>query len=157
MSVVVSLAKPNSASTAVLASTSGNEAVGVNQGSFRVKAAAIRWISENKEIEVTGDGDSVAAYDLNLIPSTQILISGWMLGDSALGLSNLASSSNNGTWKCQILVSSSRKLNALVMVRSCVVDWEVRSGVAVAVQLALRVTNTAHSDLESASPSWTPS
>lgn len=156
MSVVVALAKPNSASTAVLASTSGNEAVGVNQGSFRIKAAQVRWISENDEIETTGDGDTVAAFDLSLVPKTQILVSGWMLGDSAVGLSNLASSSNNGTWKCQILVSSGRKLNALVMVRSAVIDWEVRSGPAVAVQLAMRVTNTAHSDLEASSPSWTP-
>ncbi len=63
---------------------------------FHIKTVAVSIKSQVEVVEVTGDIDTERVYENGRLAATQFQIQGYMVADSAVKLSNLASDSNNG-------------------------------------------------------------
>jgi len=150
MATIVSLAKPGTVTSGLIFPAIGGgktDIVGVAQGTFRLQAQEWSIVTANGIMETTGDGDQASAFEANLLIATSITVRGHMLASTALGISSLASTSNNGTWAMKLAMGSARTFSAYVLCERLAIGAAHNSEV-VSVSAVFRVTNTSPSDME---------
>lgn len=152
MAFTIELAKPATvtgfAIPALTGGLAGDDIIGVEQGAFRMKVQRYRIATTTTIANVTGDGDEVSAFESNLQPVTVINLTGFMLAEQAIGLDNLASVDNDGTWAFKLLLSSDRTFSGFAVMRGFEIVGEIQYSEANAVACTLFVTNTATDELE---------
>jgi len=110
---------------------------------FIIKAATVQISSAVDVVEVTGADDTERIYEQGRFAATQFQIGGYMVGDSAVLISNLVHEDNDGNQNanCKLTFrpSSSRRIVGPVVFERIDIQWG-RNSPYVAVSISGRFT-----------------
>jgi len=110
---------------------------------FVIKASTVQISSSVEVVEVTGADDIERIYEQGRFAATLFEIAGYMVADSAIRISNLVSSSNDGNTNSNCVLTfyphSGRRLSGPVVFESVDIQWS-RDSAFVAARVRGRFT-----------------
>lgn len=148
----VALSRPSTVASVFIdtpiAAVASTQAIGSIAGTFRMKAKRVRVAVSCRAEDSTGDADAFTTFVSDIMPRTQVTITGFMVAASAIGLANMAATTNGEHGIRIWFHSNTRFIQGKVVFRQIVVDAG-RDDPYVQVTMDLVFTNTNPNYLES--------
>ena len=92
----IALARPSTVASVFIdvGSVYTTQSVGTSVGTFRMKAKRVRITTSCRVEDSTGDLDAFSTYVADIMPRTSVVLVGFMVAASAIGLQSLAAVTN---------------------------------------------------------------
>jgi hypothetical protein len=132
---------------------SGSTLIKASGGTFVLKMTDFDFDHSTHSVEeTTGDGDADPVFEHNQLQVGSYVLYGWMVAGAAMGLANLKSSSNPGTFKVKLDSTSDAGAfhNVTLLVRNIRGKWK-HVGVGIRVAIYGIITSTTPSSIEASS------